>query len=102
MAKLSKPEVAKYARRIYDELDFGIHDFHLKKIKIDRGFYDCLTTDITLDYRDQIIPTIIHEVIHHIHSDWSETQVLQLESNLINGFTDGQIRTIIKKFANRL
>lgn len=100
--KLSKPEVVKYARKIYDEIDSGTHKFHLKKLKEDRGYYDCFTQDITLDYRNQIIPTIIHELLHHIHPEWSEPQVLQMESYLINNLTENQIKTIIKKFAENI
>jgi hypothetical protein len=64
------------------------------------GFYDFGIETITLDYRKEIIPTLIHEFIHHLHSTWCETKVLTKERQIMSVLTPRQAHNIIKLLGN--
>jgi len=83
MEKLSQKEVdailqkcINLARRKPPEF------FSLKKMKKYMGLYN--VSDIVVDPRRDFIGTAIHECIHHIYPNWSETQVLYAESRILN------------------
>lgn len=63
------------------------------------GYYDFETQEITLDYRKEVIPTLIHEFIHHMHPTWCETKVLSKESQIMAVMSPRQCRNIVKKLA---
>ena len=97
MSSYSKQEIYNLTRRLYylirnhgDRIDF-------KKLSHGvYGYYETETEEITIDYRRQIVPTLIHEFLHHIHPDWCETKVLEHESKVMNSLSPKQIRNIIK------
>jgi len=60
------------------------------------GNYDPDTSIIKIDYRRDMLSTLIHEVLHHWHPDWCETKVLQHESLIINALSQRQIKNIIR------
>ena len=60
------------------------------------GTYDWDTHKITIDFRRDILSTLIHEALHHWHPDWSETKVARHESLIINSLSITQIKNIIK------
>jgi hypothetical protein len=105
---LSRTDVHRYTRKLYKFMREG-HRIEFKKHRGYRGMiWDSPEGDcngvvlVTLDHRENVISTLIHEVLHHIHPDWSETDILNMESQLINALTQRQIRTIIKRFAEVL
>ena len=57
---------------------------------------------IHIDHTDAVLSTLIHEIIHYEHKDWTEEQVLELESTIINALSDRQIKNLIKRFAEVL
>lgn len=57
---------------------------------------------IGLDHRRDVISTLIHEFIHFLHPHWSESDVLKLESSLVNSLSETQVKNIIKKMADAL
>lgn len=60
------------------------------------GYYEMETHEIIIDYRRDIISTLIHEFLHHIYPEWCETKVIKMESRLINSMSPKQIKNIIK------
>lgn len=57
--------------------------FRFKKLKGAMGY--CEWEDgILIDYRRELLPTLIHECIHFLRPDWSETLVLYAEKRVIN------------------
>lgn len=63
------------------------------------GYYDHETEEITLDYRKDMIPTLVHEFIHHMHPNWSETRVLKKEREIMASLSPRQCRNIVKNLA---
>lgn len=105
MAK-SRTEIQSFVRKLYRFLDQG-HDIQFKKLRDYRGYihYDPESVDtaaVTLDHRDKLLSTMIHEAIHYIYPEYTECQVLLLEREIVNGLSDRQVKNIIKRFANAL
>jgi len=99
----SKKEIYKLTKRLYYLLSHHSDHIHFEKLYSNvYGFYDDKTQDITIDYRRDIIPTLIHEALHHWHPDWSETKVIKHESLIINALTPKQIKNIIKAIADNV
>jgi hypothetical protein len=76
--------------------------FKLKKMRNERGY--CLDdgTEIALDHRDELLSTLIHEVIHYLHPTWSEKAVLNAEKYIINHVTPKRAGNILKRLAKIL
>jgi hypothetical protein len=74
----------------------------LKKIYGQRilGYYDFGTDQIVIDYRKDIIPTLIHEFIHRTHPELCETDVLKKEKEIMVVITPRQCKHILKALAS--
>jgi hypothetical protein len=60
------------------------------------GYYEPDTHDIILDYRRDLVSTLIHEFLHHLYHNWCETKVERMEKKMINTMSRAQVRHIIK------
>jgi hypothetical protein len=75
--------------------------FTLKKLKGVHGW--CEWEDgIILDYRKDFIPTIIHECIHLLEPDWSESQVIYSENRVINSISEDDVGLLLMIFIKKL
>jgi hypothetical protein len=75
--------------------------FVFKKLKGVHGY--CEWEDgILLDYRKDLIPTIIHECIHLIHPEWSESRVSYAENRVINTISPDDIVRILLFFVKKV
>ena len=63
----------------------------LKKLRGVTAYYEWPEEEITLDYRKELIPGLIHEFIHHIHLKWCETKVEKYERVLVNSLSIRQV-----------
>lgn len=99
MAKLNK---YRFTRELYKLFRKKPGIFHVKKLKSARGYCHTNIERIELDYRDEIISTLLHEALHFLYPDMSEDQVLRNEKDLINNLSPRQVRNIIKRFAQIL
>lgn len=88
--------------RLYNFLKEHPESVSFKKLNKMYGYYDGETEEIVIDYRRDIIPTLIHEFIHHIYSEWSETRVERKERRIMSCITPTQCRNIIKILADAL
>jgi hypothetical protein len=76
----------------------------LKKLKTLHG--TCVFDDdlIEIDYRKEFILTLIHEVIHYLNPNWTETMVLYAEKRVINVISEDDVicllKTAIKKMTS--
>lgn len=75
--------------------------FSFKKLKGAHGYCEW-EEGIVLDYRKELIPTIIHECIHFLEPDWSESQVMYAESRVINSITEDDIIRLLLFFVKKL
>jgi hypothetical protein len=75
--------------------------FTFKKLKGAHGY--CEWEDgIILDYRKDLIPTIIHECIHYMEPDWSEAQVMYAESRVVNCIKEDDVVRLLIHFIKKL
>ena len=66
------------------------------------GHYNYETELMEIDYRCDIIPTLIHESLHKWNPDWCETKVLEAERKICCKITKRQAKNILKAFVKIL
>jgi len=100
--KLSKEQILELFHRIIDCIKSQKRGyFVLKKLKGVHGW--CEWEDgIILDYRKDLIPTIIHECIHLLEPTWSESQVAYSEKRVINTITEDNVIMLLMIFVKKL
>ena len=74
----------------------------LKKLKTLHGA--CVFDDdlIEIDYRKEFVLTLIHEVIHYIKNDWSESMVLYAEKRVINVISEDDVICLLKAAVKKM
>jgi len=98
-----KKEMYNLTRRLYYLLRHHQDRIEFKKLYGGiMGMYHEDTDEIVIDFRRQIIPTLIHEALHKWHPDWSETKVCNRERWIMNHLTPKQIKNIFRVMANNL
>lgn len=97
-----RDNINPFIRKLYKLLEQKPEIFKLKKMKDVRGY--CLNdgTEIALDHRDELLSTLIHEVIHYFHPDWSEKTVRSAEKYIINNISPKRAGNIVKKLSQAL
>jgi hypothetical protein len=103
ISKQRQKETYVFTRKFYKFLKSHSSQIFFRKLYGNQsGNYDYETEDIIVDHRRDFLSTLIHEFLHHIHPDWSETKVLSTERRLINSLTPRQVRNILKKLGKVL
>ena len=100
---VTKTHVNRFTRKLYRFLDEG-HEFKFRKMKYLRGhvYTHNFPTEVHLDFRENIISTLIHEALHYFYPDASETWVLTMEKRIVNQLTDRQVRNILRRWAQNI
>lgn len=75
--------------------------FKFKKMNRTRGMWNS-GDDISIDHRREIVPTIVHEMLHDIYEDNSETWVRIVESKISQIMTTDDVFILLKEFINKL
>lgn len=102
-AQYMKTFTKKLYRFLEDE-----HQIKLKKLNAHVGSMEYIVEDpglpctITLDFRKDILSTLIHEFLHYRHQTWSESEILKSERLIMNRLTSKQAKNILKKLAQVL
>jgi hypothetical protein len=100
---LSRAEVHAFTRKLYaflrDEHTVRLTKHHLfhAQISYPDNEYEAY---VTVDYRKDILSSLIHEVLHFYYPQWSEKKVLRMESQMVNAITERQAKNILKALAN--
>ena len=100
--KLSKEQILELFQRIINCIKLQKRGFFtFKKLKGVHGW--CEWEDgIILDYRKELIPTIIHECIHLLEPAWSESQVSYSEKRVINTISEDDVVMLLMIFIKKL
>jgi len=99
---MNKVSLYRFTSRLYSELRKPERNIILKKLRGLCGLYDYGSEDITLDYRRELVPSLIHEILHHFNPDKCESWVLSEEKKIMNALSVRQIKNIIKAFGESL
>jgi calcineurin-like phosphoesterase family protein len=100
--KYRKEKIYCILKRLYADIKHGDNNVYLKKIHGCQGYWDESKDEICIDYRKEIIPTLIHEFLHKWNPKKSETWVLAEEKRIVNVLTQKQIKNILKCFVDIL
>ena len=100
--KLTKKESLELFERVVDVIKKQKGGFFtFKKLKGVHGY--CEWEDgIILDYRKDLIPTIIHECIHLLEPEWTEAKVLYTESRIVNCISEDDVVRLLLHFVKKL
>ena len=74
----------------------------LKKLKTVHGWCHEEDDYVEIDYRKEFILTVIHEVIHYIQPNWSESMVMYAEKRIINTITVDDVVYLLKAIVRKL
>jgi len=100
---MTKQDTYRITRKLYHFLKNNGNKVEFKKIREKRAFgyyYD--DGHIEIDYRKNIIATLIHECLHHWYQNWSETKICAEENRIMNTLSPRQIKNIIKKIGQNV
>lgn len=90
-----KKESYIFIRQLYVFLREHPRNIFFKKLRNVCGYYDAENEEIVIDYRRDIVATLIHELAHHIHPKWCETKIIQKERQVMSCLTPTQCTNII-------
>ena len=77
------------------------HFFQFKKIHgSTTGIYK--GDHIELDFRKDLIQTILHECLHALHPELSETKVIAIERKLMKEITNIQVAEVLSILAKKI
>lgn len=96
----------KILRHIFEEVIKKIKEkpvgfFKFKKMRGVRGLW-CSGDEILIDHRREIVPTIIHEMLHDIYEENNEGWVRKVESKISQIITAEDVFVLLKEFFNKL
>ena len=92
---LVKKDVNNIISRVYKELKNENTNIIFKKLRGCHGEYDYLEDEIYIDLRKEILPTIVHELLHKWHPEKSEKWVIRQEKHIMQHITLAQSINII-------
>lgn len=97
-----KDNIDPFFRKMYGLMRSRPEIFKIKRLRGMRGYCNDDGTEIVVDHRDEILSTLIHEVIHYLHPDWSEKTVQAAERYIINKTSARRATNILKQFSQLL
>jgi len=101
-SKISKEEAIEIFERVISCIKKQKRGFFtFKKLKGVHGYCEW-EEGILLDYRKDLIPTIIHECIHLMEPEWSEAQVCYTESRIINTIKIDDVIRLLMFFVKKI
>ena len=103
----NKKKIYLLTQKVYKYLrEYGCVNLRKLKSEIIRGqkyhtmgYYHGSDCSIDLDYRFSILPTLIHECLHHYYPQWDEKKVLKEERMIMALLSKKQAVNIIKALA---
>ena len=90
-----KSETYTFTRQLYDFLREHPDSITFKRLRKICGYYDAEHEEIVIDFRRDMVATLVHEISHHIHPTWCETKILQKELQVMSCLTPTQCTNII-------
>ena len=97
-----KTNVYPFLTRMYKILKTKPDIFVLQKLRNCQGECDWTEDTIKVDYRQEMLSTIVHEMLHYFHPNWSETHVLREEIKIMNALSLCQVKNILRRFVQFL
>jgi hypothetical protein len=91
----NKREVNRIISRVYKELNSKETIIIFKNLRGCHGEYNYLEDEISIDLRKEILPTIVHELLHKWHPDKTEKWVMNQEKYIMKYITIKQSIQII-------
>lgn len=93
-------------RNIFDKIIVRIKEkpvgfFKFKKMRAIRGLW-CSGDEILIDHRREIVPTIIHEMLHDLYEDNDEKWVSRVESKIAQIISTKDVHILLTEFFSKM
>lgn len=75
--------------------------FKFKKLRATRGIWYG-GEEILIDHRREVVPTIIHEMLHDIYENNNEKWVATVESKITQIISSNDVFTLLTEFFNKM
>lgn len=73
--------------------------FQFKKLRMYEGL--CVWSELQVDYRKEVLSTTIHECVHYLYPDYSESMVKYIESRIMNVCDSLDLAYFLKLVSNK-
>lgn len=95
--RIVKDEISNFIKRLHHFIIHRPDNIIFERLRGNTcGYYDYETEEITIDYRKDIIPTLIHEFAHRLYPKWRESKVVSYERKIMKFLTPLQSKNLIK------
>ena len=93
-------------RSIFEKIIIRIKEkpvgfFKFKKMRAIRGLW-CAGDEILIDHRREIVPTIIHEMLHDLYEDNDENWVMRVESKISQIISTKDVHILLTEFFSKM
>jgi len=88
---VEKKDIYDFTRKAYSRLkdpDFALCFARLRGV---HGYCFVGGGFIQINPRGEVLSTLVHELLHSMHPDWSETKVLRSESAIMSALSHRQM-----------
>lgn len=92
---MTKKQANYFLHRIYELLRSDEVDVTFERSRVYRGSTDKFLI-IFLDPNEEILPTLIHECLHMLYLNWSETKILKHETAIFHLLSKKQIINLLQ------
>jgi len=75
--------------------------FKFKKMRAIRGLW-CSGDEILIDHRREIVPTIIHEMLHDLYEENEENWVMRVESKISQIIKPKDVHVLLVEFFSKM
>lgn len=98
----------KFISQLYGFLQEG-HTLRVTKLRLFAGKIDFWLdkeahkpVTVTIDHRQDLLSTLIHEFLHYQYPEWSEDKVAETEKLIVNKLSQRRVKNILKRFSDAL
>lgn len=91
----NKKKLYQLTNHLYNELKDNQHII-FKRLRGCTGEYDLFNDEISIDYRKDILPTLIHELIHKWNPGRCESWVIKKEKYIMKRLSANQAKRILR------
>lgn len=92
---MNKKDIYVFTRKAYKRLKDDDFTFRFANLRGLHGLCDIGDKRIQLNPKGEILNTLVHEILHDVNPDWSETKVLKEESRIMARLSYRQMINLI-------
>lgn len=93
--KYRKEKIYSITKRLYADIRNN-RNIIFKKLRGCHGEYDEVNEEVLVDYRKEMLPTVVHEYLHRWYPKRNENWVIREEEKIMNALTQNQVKNLLR------